>query len=51
MEIMESSLDIGQENLLKWEGVWVVLFVNIFLPSYPVVYSKHKEVAPCYDQP
>lgn len=50
MEIIESSLDIGQKYLLKWEGVWVVLFVNIFLPSYHVVCSKYKEAGPCYDQ-
>lgn len=61
MEMMESSLDIGQKNLLKWRGVWVVLFVDIFFLAIGYSIAKYKEARPydkqspehhtCYNQP
>ena len=45
METIEASLDIGQQNLLKWEGVWVMLFVVIFyswLLCRRVIYDENR---------
>lgn len=48
--MMDGSLDIGQKNLLKWEGVWLVPFCGYFfflaIVQESSLWHKQKKAGP-----